>query len=281
MQDAQVDILPADSLQDAPILQDRLPEAVLHSLAPGRLPGTRPARPEDSWIQLDGAFAGQMALRDRLLAERRDAVHALTDPARPAAEELLGTVLALLADRPGYAVRTDSVQRPDGVQVPIDPSTPLVTLGRLVQEDLCLMQEGPDGHVLTGAVLCFPASWSLDEKLGRALPGIHWPVRSYDADLTRRVQRLFDAIRVGAPMERANLLPYDDATLFTPRREDDRRSKPAENATFIRSERQCLVRLPETRAVLFTIHTYIVRRAGLPADQQAAVDAILASGTPD
>jgi len=34
---------------------------------------------------------------------------------------------------------------------------------------------------------------------------------------------------------------------------------------FLRSERQCILRLPETEAVVFTIHTTVVRRDDTPA----------------
>uniref|UniRef100_UPI002E26F16C heme-dependent oxidative N-demethylase subunit alpha family protein n=1 Tax=Mesobaculum littorinae TaxID=2486419 RepID=UPI002E26F16C len=39
-------------------------------------------------------------------------------------------------------------------------------------------------------------------------------------------------------------------------------ARPGAEAPYLRSERQGLLRLPESRAVVFTIHTYMVRRAG-------------------
>jgi hypothetical protein len=153
------------------------------------------------------------------------------------------------------------------------PPGPLLTLGRLVQEDLCLMDSVGGEHVLTGAVLCFPASWTLAQKIGRPLSDIHMPVPSYDEGITRRVQRMFDAIRPEQPLWRANALLYDDPTLFQPRREGVPRPRPVEK-TYLRSERQCLLRLPETRAVVFTIHTFVLRRSDLPPDAEAAILAL-------
>ena len=43
----------------------------------------------------------------------------------------------------------------------------------------------------------------------------------------------------------------------------------------MRSERQCLVRLPQTGAVVFAIHTYVVRMADLT---QAERDGLARSG---
>jgi hypothetical protein len=135
----------------------------------------------------------------------------------PAAQDLYRRVLARLATETGYAVGADAVQRPDGVTIPLDPAQPLLTLGRLVQEDLCLREAAGNEHVLTGAILCFPASWTLAQKIGRPLSDIHIPVPSYDAGIARRVQRMFDAIRPEQPLWRANALLYDDPTLFQPR----------------------------------------------------------------
>ncbi len=234
-----------------------------------RLPGIQPLQ-DDAWLQVDEAFARQMAERDRLIATTPELVHALLPAARQAADELYARVLEKLAHAPGYAVGAGEVRRPDGVVVPLDPAAPLLTLGRLVQEDLCLMEaDGPE-HVLTGAILCFPASWTLAEKIGHPLGRIHVPVETYDADIARRVQRLFDAIRPGQPLVRGNFNLYDDPRLFHPHSEKDPR-QPARDQTYLRSERQCLVRLPRTGAVLFSIHTYVIERRKLPPDAEAAL----------
>ena len=242
------------------ILQDRIP----YDTGPRGLPGIRPLAVE-AWLMRDEAFARQMALRAALLAERRAEVLAVTAPAREAVAELLNHVLAWL-DRndPGYSVGAARVTRPDGVTVPIDRADPLGTLGHLVQEDLCVMQKRGAAHVLTAAVLCFPANWRLSEKIGRPLIDIHAPVPDYDANLAKRVQRLFDGVRVDRPLWRFNALHYARPELFQPwRRDTEDAGAPHPTAPFFRSERQCVLRLPETRACVFSIHTYVVR-AGQP-----------------
>ncbi len=331
-----------------PILQERLP----YPLPDTRLPGIRPCS-MDEWLCVDEAFAAQMALRDRLIATRRDRVLAMNDGARAAAHELLGVVVAQLRGHPGYRVGAVQVTRPDGVRVRLDADAPLAVLGRLVQEDFCLLEKpggqvrapasaaaaaeaavgagngtgigagigagagtaedaakaraggkakararararamaqtgprttgpqsgkeaaagagqgpgpGPSGaHVLSGAVLCFPASWSLAEKMNRPLGLIHAPVAQYDALMARRVQRLLDAIRPGQPLWRANANAQLTGDLFAPMTEAEaRRRKPVPpDAPYLRSERQCLVRLPRTGAVVFSIHTYMLERASV------------------
>ena len=244
-----------------------------------RLPGIQPLDPGD-WLRVDDAFAGQMALRDRLIARTPGAVHALEPGAEPAAAELLALVLEHLGRDGRYQLGPRSVRRPDGVEVALDARRPLLTLGRLVQADLCLMEARGPEHVLTGAILCFPAGWSLDEKLGRPLTRIHGPVVDYDPGLAARVQRLFDGIQPGRPLWRANVLAYGDPALFAPRREAAPRPKPGGRADYIRSERQCLLRLPGTQAVVFSIHTAVVRRGALTPAQAAALAALHPAAAP-
>jgi len=263
-----------------PILQSHLPFAPWMEARTARLPGTQPVDGED-WLRVDDAFAPQMAERDRLLGSSAPVVHALLPQAVPAAAELLDMVLDRLTRMPGYKVTPAIVVRPDGVPVGVDRATPLMTLGRLVQEDLCLLQSGAGGaHLLTGAVLCFPASWTLTQKIGKPLTGIHGPVPEYDANVALRVQRLFDALRVGQPLWRANALIYDDPTLHQPRMEGVDRPRPVQRL-YVRSERQCLIRLPQSGAVAFVIHTYLVRLADLTApERQTLIDLKGGKGPP-
>lgn len=251
-------------------LHSRLPFAPWADPRTRRLPGTLPLDPAD-WLRVDEAYGGQMALRDRLIATREAEVHGLLPMARDAADELYATVLPLLSGL-GFAIGADQARRPDGAVVPLDPARPLITLGRLCQEDFCLMQEDGQGeHLLSGAILCFPAGWRLDEKLGRPMLRIHAPVARYTDDVGRRVQRLMDAVRPGAPLWRANG-HRSRAPLFNPLPEAQPKDLTDEGGMpFIRSERQCLVRLPQTGAVVFSIHTYLLRIEDLTPDQAAAL----------
>ncbi|WP_296766384.1 DUF3445 domain-containing protein [Sediminimonas sp.] len=245
-----------------PILQHDLPydPTIRQSL-----PGVQPLDPAD-WLLVDEVYAEQMAERARLLEHRAGGVVALDAGAAPAAAELLEMVLDQLAARDDFAVAGERVQRPDGAWVEVDRDAPLRTLGHLVQEDLCLMERRPgsDEHLLTGAVLCFPASWRLSEKFMRPMLAIHAPVDVYDADLARRVQRLLDGVRPGRPLWRFNALGYDDPALHQPRGEPvaDPARRARDAAPYLRSERQCLVRLPQSGAVVFSIHTFVVARRG-------------------
>lgn len=257
---------------DKPVLHAHLRHAPWLDPALWRLPGMKPLDPSE-WLIRDEAFEGQMRLRDRLIADRTEAVHAILDTAQDAAGECLSLVLDALGADPAYVIGRDRVTRPDGETVSLDPSRPLLTIGRMIQSDVCLMQDGPEGHVLAGAILCFPASWTLSEKIGRPMMDIHGPVPEYDDDVGARVQRLFDAIRPERPLWRANAVMHHDPSLFHPKSEYDppevRRGQPG--GRYLRSERQALRRLPATGAIVFTIHTTVIEVGNLTSEQRVGL----------
>jgi hypothetical protein len=238
------------------ILQNALPPEIG---GPAALPGMKPAAAQD-WLRVDEAYCAQMQRRLALFKDQRGDVFWMDPAAQDAACEVLDEALALLPDL-GFSCTEDAVICPDGRRVMIDRTEPLLTLGHLVQQDICLLQKRGQEHVLRGAVLCFPASWRLAEKAGKPLIGIHAPVAEYDAQLAKRVQRLFDGVKAGRPMWRFNKLWYEDAELHQPRSvAAPRRIQPDQTAApFIRSERQCVVRMPVSQAVVFSIHTFVVR----------------------
>ncbi len=254
-----------------PICQTKLPHLPWMDPATARLPGVQPLAAEDGWLMRDDAFAGQMALRDRLVAERRGAVIAALPGSEGAVEALYVEVLYRLAADPGYKWGDGAVKRPDGVVVPLDPADRLGTLARLVQEDLCLMEPRGGEHVMTAAILCFPASWTLAEKIGRPLTGIHTPVAVYDAGMAARVQRLFDMVRPDRPLWRQNALVYADAALHQPRPEAAPRREKAAEGRYLRSEKQCLARLSSSDAVVFSIHTFVVPLSAIPPEALARI----------
>jgi hypothetical protein len=244
------------------ILQTSLP---YEALSPRALPGVQPLKPEE-WLIIDDAFSEQMAERDRLLHEMRDTVLAMDEMARQAAEELLDLVLGL-----AYPGAGAQVVRADGVRVEIDRDDPLATLGHLIQEDLCILQKAGDQHVLTGAVLCFPASWMLSEKFMAPLTGIHETVPEYDAGIAARVQRMFNGVQAGRPLWRFNALWYSEPDLHQPRSVSARREAPKQDVgNYLRSERQSILRLPQTGAVIFSIHTFVLARAAVIGAKQIA-----------
>ena len=237
------------------ILQKQIPYDTTYP----NLPGTRPISP-DEWIICDDAFSQQMALRDKLIETKKDKVLAISDSAQEAAVELLKMTLDFCVSKLGYKKNVNKIIRPDKVSVEIELNEPMTVLGRLVQNDFCILQKKDNEHVLTAAALCFPASWLLKEKFLKPLIDIHIPVKAYDDNIAKRVQRLFDGLQINRPVWRFNGLYYEDPNLFQPRSVNQPRRKPAPNKVkYFRSERQTLIKLPESGAIIFGIHTFVVR----------------------
>ena len=246
-----------NTMRGPEFLQPAIPED--QRLAARRpLPGIQPLDGDD-WLTVDEAYGAQMRERARLMRSYRDDIVQRRPEAEAAERELLENVLALLDRRRDFRVEADAVTRPDGETITLETNGPLETLGHLIAEDLCILQKTGDAHVLTAAVLCFPASWTLAEKIGKPLVGLHRPVTEYDQELAQRVQRLFDGVQVGRPLWRANLLRYADPALYQPRPEDTPRPCAESQSFYERSERQVIWRLPETGAVIFAIHTTVAR----------------------
>ena len=219
-----------------------------------KLPGVMPLNPQE-WIIFDDAYNGQMAEREILLKSKHDVI-AIDKNSEPAAFELLNAVLQFLSKADGFQVSEKQVITRDHRLVKIDYNQPLLTCGILVQNDFCLLQKIDGQHVLSAAVLCFPANWRLNEKFMKPLFSIHRNVPEYSLEIAKRVDRIFDGIHVGQPMWRFNVLEYSDAALYQPYRLNSE-YKPC----YTRSERQTFVKLPDTGAVVFGIHTFVVKKA--------------------
>ena len=135
-----------------------------------RLPGILPVEGDD-WLRVDDAFAGQMAERDRLIAGAPDSVHALLPSARARRRRsFTAIVLDRLRETAGLCGRRcGAVTRPDGVAVALDRGRAAADAGAAGAGGPVPDGGGGDEHVLTGAILCFPASWTLAQKIGRPL----------------------------------------------------------------------------------------------------------------
>jgi hypothetical protein len=152
---------------------------------------------------------------------------------------------------------------------------PIDWLGRQVQEDLLLLSgDAAAGFPLVAGQLCFANHWCLDDKLGLPLLAIHRPVPGYAEEVGRPTDLLMARLKDGRPVWRQNwsVVASAQLDLSAKHNEEMRRRKAlitAENAgsaCFLRVERQTLSRLPQSGAVLFTIHSYVAAVGDLAAD---------------
>lgn len=222
--------------------------------------GTKPLDPAN-WLEPDAAMAAQLAEKDRLLAEQRDAVFREEPSSRPAQRELLELLVSHLPARfpELWQHRNGQIQVGERV-VPLSADeSPLLTAARLVQDDLLILERAEVGWRLTAGCLCFPSSWVLADKMGKVLAEIHAPVPGF-GPATRQAEimaRMFDAMRPETPMIRWNFSLYGDERLFHPdvSGPGERRFGAGERAhpVYLRVERQTLRKLRETGAIAFTI----------------------------
>lgn len=241
------------------------------------------AREPDALVDLDAHYAAEMAQRRALLAENRAIVFAslpCSDVARQAVLDRLVEVLPrrypTAFSRNGRNLHNHLTGEDWNLEAP--GMDPLEVAGRLVQHDLCLMQPGPDGPVLTAGVLCFPSRWSLVEKLGLPMAEIHAHVPFYGERLARPVDRFFSVLAEGRLVERLNWGVTDDPALFQPggkwRRRIDGRitAENAGDSLFLRTERQTLSRVGPDGTILFTIRTRATPLREIAADRGVALD---------
>lgn len=220
---------------------------------------------ETEWLETDEAFRSQLARKQELLASSRETVFRAKEDTGEAQREVLDLVLANLRNRPdvypGWSGGRPVLRDRDGKTVfagsPDEPE--LVTASRFIQEDLVLMRKSEAGYFLAAACLCFPSSWSLADKFGQSMHGIHEHVPDFNAGrMGQVVARIFQNLQTGQLLARYNWSIYDTPELHHPKPKSLSPqildgSLASLGALFIRVERQTLRRLPGSGDILFTI----------------------------
>ena len=220
--------------------------------------GLRPVAEVD-WLQPDEQRTEQLREKQRLAETAHHEVVAHLPGSEVPSAEVLDAVLAHL-DAAGLIERSGSVvvDVASSITIDLDEVHPIEAAGRLTQEDLCVMEPGDGGHVLTAGSLSFPNRWRLRDKLGLAMAGIHGPVPRYASDVGEATDRVLATLRPGRILGRLNWSVSDDPTLFQQRDRFVGRVDPDDvgGTTWIRTERQTLRGL-SGGAVVFGIRTRV------------------------
>jgi hypothetical protein len=245
--------------------------------------GTRPID-ESDWLIVDGDRAALLATKERLLVHDHSEVVQLADLPNRIGTEVAELVLNnYRRHHPGVLTRSGGLVTDvdSGLVVDLNADHPLLGISRVVAEDLCVMVDRGGEWVLAGACVCFPSRWSLREKVGRSLDDIHDVVPGYAGPVAVASRRVFDRLTDGVLL-RFNWTLLDDPELFQPR---PPRSPAAvgPDGLYLRAERQTLRRLPDSGAVLFTIHTSVepLGQVAQDPDRARTLAASLRSSTPD
>ncbi|KAI2680770.1 hypothetical protein CBS147317_718 [Penicillium roqueforti] len=273
-------------------------------------------------IPMDKTYKDRLALRKSVIDQHHDIVVGINndqtpeeDPRiRPAISELYNYVLGIY-----LPTRYPSMFRltvgsslfhnlVTGATWPttLSPTTPTIQaleiLTQTVDEDFLILlpelfpeNEEQPKSVLQAYAICFPAGFNMSEKLGQRLADIHVPVPGYQEKIGRSMDRFFARIEVGRFVKRANWSITIDTGLFAAfggtHAEPGKKEEAIEpgklnvDQTCLRCERQTLHRLPVSKALVFTVHTYLypikqIKDEGSGEDLANAVDGLKRGNVP-
>ena len=215
------------------------------------------------WLEPDDDLAAFLTEKDRLKHAHFDQIFYSEERSLPAQRECLGMIVEhLLADHAGRYSKAGSRMEFAGRRLDLDDSglTPIEKAAALIQDDLVILEKRDAGWTLAAAHLAFPSGWSLREKAGLPMEGVHAHVPGFEGGTRNAamLNRIFDNLQPDLPAERFNWSVYPAGELFWPPERGVRFEKhpfdPAGN--FVRVERQTLRRLPESGGIVFTIRIY-------------------------
>ena len=157
-----------------------------------------------------------------------------------------------------------------GGNAPVKSYDVLKEISGWIPDDICLLQPPVDEeeYILTAAAVFSPAGWLPEDKFLNPLSKIHDPVPGYQKTLAGSVNRFFRHISPENPVERYN---------WSLQQGDELRRLPQVHPKtdtltplYFRSERQLLLRLPKTHAVIFLIRTTLFKLDELLAAESGA-----------
>jgi len=225
--------------------------------------GARPLDPHD-WIELGPDAVGPdgwIAQKPHVMASHAATAFAAMDGIEPECREIADAIVAHLR-----------VRFPDRYgEVSLDTSLhPLDAVARLVPEDLVVMAERDGGLVFGAGSVCFPNRWDLRSKIGASMARVHAPVAQLNEQLEDAVDGFFDRLRPERSFWRLGWGILDTADGYTPLdgTAAPRPERPTLDDLHVRVERETLRRFPRTRAVLFTIRTYVTPLRSVIADDE-------------
>jgi dimethylamine monooxygenase subunit A len=212
------------------------------------------------WIEFDEHFDFQTQKKSQLLKTHRETVLRVLDGADEAAIELN----ELLRDH------LVSIGRPSPTNAtPQNGEEALIQISSWVQEDWALMSANTP-VILNAGLICFPSRWSLADKIGLDSNAIHAPVPRFET-VAKPTQNFLERMTTDKPMWRINWTIHDSNELFCPGPHPSATDLTRQNIlsrTWLRIERQTLRRLPQTKAIAFSIRTYLHPMTEVAADPQ-------------
>ncbi len=236
--------------------------------------GLRPMEIE-GWLDVGKDHAAFMSAKRERLKGRPPLFYRSLPRSLAAQSELLREAAASVLANHGDVFHADGghiLDRIDGSRHALDGGggEPLETLGGMLEEDFVLFEKEDGRDIVTAASNAYTSSGRIVSCVGRDMRFAHEPVPGLNETLGARIDRVIGNVQPGRPVVRFNwfvtgvsdrLFPPPSAEGFRGRAEwvaaalaeDFRR---AGEILWLRVERQTFLRLPETGALAFGIHTY-------------------------
>jgi hypothetical protein len=178
--------------------------------------------------------------------------------------------LAVLAESPAFLEEAAELGRATGtlphsaISTSPNPKALARSIGENWEPDwLILKKEAGRARLVSGCV-CFPSSWSLDEKIGHPIEEIHGVVPALNSTVGKQIGTFLDRIKPGVSWTRSNwglsrsLEWNQHPTRNTPRLDPT----VTIEEVFFRVEEQSLVALPKTNGILFGIRLKVEPLSG-------------------
>jgi dimethylamine monooxygenase subunit A len=264
--------------------------------------GLRPINPKQ-WLLMNANFAAIMREKRALLTAHTPKYYRTIPSSLAAQRELRERIVShLLSDYPGHFSRHGSIitSRADGHQCDLldDSVEPLLQLSYLIEEDFMLVEESEGAPCISAASNVYSSSGRIVSSVGADIESAHKLVPNLNETLAPRINRVLGSVHTAAPCERFNWQLTPMATLFFPPDNPHEANAEAMHAVadrlrrnpldagellWIRVERQTLSRLPDSKAVAFSLHTFSHPLASIKADSSSvrAMLALVRAYTPE
>lgn len=239
---------------------------------------------KDDWLLLENTYKDVTDLRKEIVEDEEKFKHTvITQPcSRESLCEFYDIALDYMMQRyPKYFYRKSNTMMYNVIreeEIFANSSsyggnmTDLVTtLSRTIEEDFLVMMKDNQGtgeYYLRGGAFVFPSGLDPAEKKDLSLQDIHGPVPYYKEKIQKSMDKFFERLKIGSFAMRINWTCQAHTQRYAVgiNHAYHGESKPEvlkaenldfDNGVFLRNERQCLLRLPKTKAIVFTIRTYL------------------------
>ncbi|KAM7183261.1 Protein of unknown function (DUF3445) domain containing protein [Naviculisporaceae sp. PSN 640] len=282
----------------------KVPVTILHPYkAPYNLSFGMKVIPTSELIQMDCTYLQNLTERKEIMARYPEAVLGAIEDTHGCVEEMYRWLTSIYLPRrfptmfqieQGEGNTFAHIKNlVDGEMYPLDPPKDQIEalrmMGALVDEDFLFMLPSADGdgYSLAAYVNCYANGDHTKKRLHMNIRDIHAAVPGYNENLAKRVDVWFEKLEVGKIVVRENLhvCARGPQSLYSSSAPGDSNEDIEAGKLFVRSERQTLRRLPVSKAIVFSLKTYLypisdTKAAGYGQDLIKAIDGLGTGNAP-